>query len=1083
MKQAYSVLLLLTVFLTGCVRETLDINNLRTICSVAADLPDMAETKAHLSERKVTWDANDVIGVFSDVQGVAYYRNENAADGTAGNRFSGQSVSGTEFYAFYPGDGSIGFNPDDRKILSFTYEPTSSMIGTNPPMNLPMVATMSSDVFSFKQTMGLIHFSIQGEHTIKYLRLRGNNSEALAGHGTIDLSESAPVFVLDDTAAETELLCQPDEPYSIPADGMLHIYFPLPGLLFKDGLSLEICYLDGGEERVVTKYTDRYVSVVRRMITSFAVVDLDKLIEESAPIEYVEPNPVDMGILITTEDGGTYKVLFGDFNLGATKPEEFGCYYAWGETEPKRKYDWKIYKWCDGAESTLTKYNTDSSQGKDGFTDDKTELEPEDDAARVNLGGAWRMPTRAEMEALFATKGSDDYSWEWKTVGDSQGWEIVHLATDNKLFLPVAGYWLKSYYASDGDYGRYWTSTLNDSDAVKGYSATITSSYASVHSIERAYGLPIRPVCAGVAVTGVTLDRTTADITTGEVLTLTATVHPEDAGNLNVVWSSSDEAVATVSQDGKVTGVALGRVTITVTTVDRGLTATCKVSVRNAAPEPYVTPDPVDIGLSVKWGSFNLGAKEIAGYGYYFAWGETWTKDTYSSDNYWWREDGSIFRYFQLDERTRLVPQDDAVHVNLGGKWRMPTYDEFEELYGTCRNHRDYEWEWKVVNGHAGYEIRYLVNGNSIFLPAAGLREVDTLAGVDTVVALLSADLDPTSYGSSALAMTLEENELYGSVPALRSGGYTIRPVYDEDYVVVDTKGISLERTTLEIYEGQTYDLVATVSPDNATNKYVNWSTSDKNIATVDYFGKIVAQYTTGKCTITAVADNGGATATCTVIVKEDPFAGNVAPLFYSTPDAVDMGLSVKWGSFNLGATKREEYGCYYAWGETDPKSYYHMSTYRWNHSDGGMTKYCLSSENGFGGFTDGKSVLDPEDDAAHVKLGGKWRMPTEAEMDELIATNENPGYRWTWKTLNGHNGWEIVCLANGNSLFFPAVGFFWISLHPLGDGYYWTSTLDASGSDNARHMGFYSKEVYAGMWTGRITRDHGLCIRPVYAE
>ena len=223
MKQAYSVLLLLTVFLTGCVRETLDINNLRTICSVSADLPDMAETKAHLSERKVTWDANDVIGVFSDVQGVAYYRNENAADGTAGNRFSGQSVSGTEFYAFYPGDGSIGFNPDDRKILSFTYEPTSSMIGTNPPMNLPMVATMSSDVFSFKQTMGLIHFSIQGEHTIKYLRLRGNNSEALAGHGTIDLSESAPVFVLDDTAAETELLCQPDEPYSIPADGMLHI--------------------------------------------------------------------------------------------------------------------------------------------------------------------------------------------------------------------------------------------------------------------------------------------------------------------------------------------------------------------------------------------------------------------------------------------------------------------------------------------------------------------------------------------------------------------------------------------------------------------------------------------------------------------------------------------------------------------------------------------------------------------------------------------------------------------------------------------------------------------------------------------
>ena len=112
------------------------------------------------------------------------------------------------------------------------------------------------------------------------------------------------------------------------------------------------------------------------------------------------------------------------------------------------------------------------------------------------------------------------------------------------------------------------------------------------------------------------------------------------------------------------------------------------------------------------------------------------------------------------------------------------------------------------------------------------------------------------------------------------------------------------------------------------------------------------------------------------------------------TPVAVDLGLSVKWAWFNLGASLPEEYGDYYAWGETEPyyssldpltwkdgkEAGYYWLSYKWCMGSGDtMTKYCTESTYtyGYNGFTDGKTVLNLEDDAAHVNLGGKWRMPT----------------------------------------------------------------------------------------------------------
>ena len=168
-------------------------------------------------------------------------------------------------------------------------------------------------------------------------------------------------------------------------------------------------------------------------------------------------------------------------------------------------------------------------------------------------------------------------------------------------------------------------------------------------------------------------------------------------------------------------------------------------------------------------------------------------------------------------------------------------------------------------------------------------------------------------------------------------------------------------------------------------------------------------------------------------------------------PEAIDLGLpsGIKWASFNLGASTPEEYGDYYAWGETGPKEIYSWETYKWcMGSDVTMTKYCQIAIYGYEGFTDGKTVLDPEDDAACMVLGGKWRMPTDAEWNELRET-----CTWKWTTQKGVNG-RLGTGPNGNSIFFPAAGLRYSTyLEDLVGtrGYYWTSSLISDSPYRAR--------------------------------
>ena len=157
----------------------------------------------------------------------------------------------------------------------------------------------------------------------------------------------------------------------------------------------------------------------------------------------------------------------------------------------------------------------------------------------------------------------------------------------------------------------------------------------------------------------------------------------------------------------------------------------------------------------------------------------------------------------------------------------------------------------------------------------------------------------------------------------------------------------------------------------------------------------------------------------------------------------VDLGLpsGTLWATCNIGANSPEEYGDYFAWGETKPKDYYSEDNYKWYRSDSessGYTKYCTDSNGGYNGFIDNKVVLDPQDDAAYVNWGPSWRIPTTNQQKELIDK-----CTWTWTQHNGVNG-LLATGPNGNTLFLPAAGMRWFEslLSPGEDGEYLSCTL-----------------------------------------
>lgn len=176
---------------------------------------------------------------------------------------------------------------------------------------------------------------------------------------------------------------------------------------------------------------------------------------------------------------------------------------------------------------------------------------------------------------------------------------------------------------------------------------------------------------------------------------------------------------------------------------------------------------------------------------------------------------------------------------------------------------------------------------------------------------------------------------------------------------------------------------------------------------------------------------------------------------------AVDLGLSVKWANCNVGASSPEEYGGYYAWGETEEKDVYDVSTYQ--HYDKENNKYIFI----------GNNICGTQYDVAHVKWGDSWRMPTAAEIQELL---ENCTFSWI--SYNGVYGQKVVG-PNGNSFFLPATGYYSSSNNnSIGtSGYFWSGTLHEENNNNTAY-GLFIRSGDAYSFDGNISL--GRSVRPV---
>lgn len=405
----------------------------------------------------------------------------------------------------------------------------------------------------------------------------------------------------------------------------------------------------------------------------------------------------------------------------------------------------------------------------------------------------------------------------------------------------------------------------------------------------------------------------------------------------------------------------------------------------------------VDLGLSIKWATCNIGANTPQEPGDYYAWGETTTKSTYYASNCTtWKVDiGDISD----------APQYDAAATNWGGSWRMPTLAEFNELQEKC------SWVWTSKGGINGYEVTSKINGNNIFLPAVGYRAEKSLEsnGVRGMYWVSTPAAEGTQY-----AYNFYFDKGYKCAYWIsRADGHSIRPVLNIDSD--DATNSSKENGNDNSNDSRTESKSATEKPANEESTHEG---SENKESADNIPSKAVTQNT----------HNGYA--------------------------YVDLGLSVKWATYNVGANTPEEYGDYFAWGETTTKSTYTEGAYVAN------TKNY-------------KDIKGTSLDVARVKWGGNWRMPTKTEFEELLN-----GCIWEWTTQNGVNGY-VVTGPNGNNIFLPAAGNRSedVLYYNGSFGFYWSSTPGSKdNTQGAHYLGFGSSDQ--GMsWDSCYL---GLTVRPV---
>ena len=196
---------------------------------------------------------------------------------------------------------------------------------------------------------------------------------------------------------------------------------------------------------------------------------------------YIQHEYVDLGL--------PSGLLWATCKVGASNPEDFGDYFAWGEIATKGTYEWSNYGLCNGGEDQVTKYCNNSSFGDNGFTDNLTTLTASDDAAPANWGAGWRIPTREEISEL-----KSNCTVTWTTQNEVNGY-LFSGSNGNSIFIPAAGYRSSDNLYHDGTNGNYWSSSLYTDEPSQVHILEFGSSNCILNFSNRNLGYPVRAVC------------------------------------------------------------------------------------------------------------------------------------------------------------------------------------------------------------------------------------------------------------------------------------------------------------------------------------------------------------------------------------------------------------------------------------------------------------------------------------------------------------------------------------------------------------------------------------------------------------
>ena len=543
----------------------------------------------------------------------------------------------------------------------------------------------------------------------------------------------------------------------------------------------------------------------------------------------------------------------------------------------------------------------------------------------------------------------------------------------------------------------------------------------------------------------ITLSQTEATIYLDETLQLKATVVPPDADNPGVKWMSTNEKVATVDDNGLVTPLKAGKTNIIAVASDgEGAMASCAVTVSSNS------------GVSGDGITLTTLAAESTGPVTYKLQATVEGLETLQSGTY------SVFFYYSktndqpdATNGTRVAAQVDSTSAT----YSLSDLDMCSTYY--------YRIAVVPFSGDITYGAVRQFTVKDLVTPGA---EVNLGFGL----AIAGYDLGATTPEGTGLQYAWGETEAKTS---FSKSNYQYYSTNTDIYLGLGNciSGTEYDAATQQLGDG--WRIPSSDDFSLLTGAYTTWT----SITYKGVSGYLVKSRVNGNATFIRssnhwlgnVGSSASASSTAYYFSSSSSKTTNrysgcyiravkAQEIDYKVGEPIDLGLSVKWASFNVGATSPEEYGLWFAWGETEPKGTYNWSTY-FDTTDGGST-FIKYNNNG------GKTVLDLEDDAAHVNWGGNWRMPTYDELNELKTK-----CTWTWTTQNGVYGQKVTG-PNGNSLFLPAAGYRYdSSLNFAGStGYFWSSSLYESDSYDAWLVNFGSGDVdwrNGGRCIGRSVR------------